>query len=198
MTIKLSIFGLVASMLVAFVYVATKPLILAAKEDARREALYELAEPLLSSSQIGKSVEKKLDSSRPSSLSASIVLTPIFSQDSQVGTILPLTTDQGYSGRINMLLALDMSQRIVGFRVIDHKETPGLGDKIDIRHSNWILGFNKLAYRDFKKEAWAVTKDGGKFDTFTGATITPRAVVESLAATLAYLETQPDILKVSQ
>lgn len=87
------------------------------------------------------------------------------------------TAPDGYSGDIRLLVGLDPKGEILGVRVIEHHETPGLGDKIERRISNWILGFTNQSINENNLSEWAVKKDGGKFDQFSGATITPRAVV---------------------
>ena len=87
------------------------------------------------------------------------------------------TAPDGYSGDIRLLVGLDPKGEMLGVRVIEHHETPGLGDKIERRISNWILGFTNQSINEHNLSEWAVKKDGGKFDQFSGATITPRAVV---------------------
>ncbi|MCK9109290.1 electron transport complex subunit RsxG [Haemophilus influenzae] len=87
------------------------------------------------------------------------------------------TAPDGYSGDIRLLVGLDPKGEVLGVRVIEHHETPGLGDKIERRISNWILGFTNQQINEHNLSEWAVKKDGGKFDQFSGATITPRAVV---------------------
>ncbi|KMZ26944.1 electron transporter RnfG [Haemophilus influenzae] len=87
------------------------------------------------------------------------------------------TAPDGYSGDIRLLVGLDPKGEVLGVRVIEHHETPGLGDKIERRISNWILGFTNQPINEHNLIEWAVKKDGGKFDQFSGATITPRAVV---------------------
>ena len=87
------------------------------------------------------------------------------------------TAPDGYSGDIRLLVGLDLKGEILGVRVIEHHETPGLGDKIELRISNWILNFTHQSIKEHNLSEWAVKKDGGKFDQFSGATITPRAVV---------------------
>ena len=87
------------------------------------------------------------------------------------------TAPDGYSGDIRLLVGLDPKGEVLGVRVIEHHETPGLGDKIERRISNWILGFTNQPINEHNLNEWAVKKDGGKFDQFSGATITPRAVV---------------------
>ena len=87
------------------------------------------------------------------------------------------TAPDGYSGDIRLLVGLDPKGEVLGVRVIEHHETPGLGDKIELRISNWILSFTNQPINEHNLSEWAVKKDGGKFDQFSGATITPRAVV---------------------
>ena len=116
----------------------------------------------------------------------------------QIGAVIPFRSTEAYSGTIQLLIALDNNQRIVGLRAIDHRETPGLGDKIDTKKTDWILKVNSLSYQDLSPYEWAVKKDGGRFDSFTGATITPRAVVNALKETLNYLDANPQILETKQ
>ncbi|HHF7318017.1 TPA: electron transport complex subunit RsxG [Haemophilus influenzae] len=92
------------------------------------------------------------------------------------------TAPDGYSGDIRLLVGLDPKGEVLGVRVIEHHETPGLGDKIERRISNWILGFTNQPINEYNLSEWAVKKDGGKFDQFSGATITPRAVVNQTKA----------------
>lgn len=90
----------------------------------------------------------------------------------------------GYNAPIPLWVGLDGTQRIIGVRVIEHRETPGLGDRIDLAVSPWIRQFEGRSLDDPPTEGWALTKDGGHFDGFTGATITPRAVVRGIHETL--------------
>jgi electron transport complex protein RnfG len=83
----------------------------------------------------------------------------------------------GYSGNIRVLLGIDASGKLLGVRVLQHTETPGLGDKIEVTRSDWITRFTGKSLDDPPDAKWAVKKDGGPFDQFSGATITPRAVV---------------------
>ncbi|HED4427670.1 TPA: electron transport complex subunit RsxG [Pasteurella multocida] len=86
----------------------------------------------------------------------------------------------GYAGRIRLLVGITPTGTILGVRVLEHQETPGLGDKIETRISDWILSFSQQQLRSDNLADWAVKKDGGKFDQFAGATITPRAVVNQV------------------
>ena len=98
----------------------------------------------------------------------------------------------GYSGDIRILVGMKPDGEVLGVRITEHHETPGLGDKIETRISNWILGFDHQIISQEKAAEWAVKKDGGKFDQFAGATITPRAVVNQVKrAALAMLDNLP-------
>lgn len=195
MTVRLTLFGLITSLFVGLVYVMTKPVIIEAKEQARQEKLYLLAAPLLANGRIASPVQRELPDDAPASFENPLSITPIVTDVEQLGVVLPITAVQGYSGPIQLLLALDQQQRIVGIRAIEHRETPGLGDRIETRKSDWMLAFNGLRYDDLAPDDWAVQNDGGQFDSFTGATITPRAVVDALKETLAYLARHPVILE---
>jgi Na+-translocating ferredoxin:NAD+ oxidoreductase subunit G len=91
-----------------------------------------------------------------------------------------LTAPDGYSGDINMIMGLDRDGNILGVRVLSHKETPGLGDKIEVTKSDWILKFANRSLDNLSRAQWAVKKDGGEFDQFAGATITPRKTVQAI------------------
>ncbi|RUM91303.1 MAG: electron transport complex subunit RsxG [Thiomicrospira sp.] len=105
-----------------------------------------------------------------------------------VALILTTHAADGYNGDIKIMLAVYEDGRIAGVRVLKHKETPGLGDKIELKKSNWILGFNGLKLREDNANLWAVRKDGGGFDQFTGATITPRAVIKAVKNALQFIQ----------
>jgi electron transport complex protein RnfG len=87
---------------------------------------------------------------------------------------------RGYSGEIRVLLGIDANGKLLGVRVLQHTETPGLGDKIEVNKSDWITRFTGKSLGDPPEAQWAVKKDGGPFDQFAGATITPRAVVNGV------------------
>lgn len=93
---------------------------------------------------------------------------------------------QGYAGEIRLILGLDADGTILGVRVLSHAETPGLGDKIEPERDDWILGFNGLSLGNPPASKWKVKKDGGQFDSFSGATITPRGVVGAIEQGLEF------------
>lgn len=102
-----------------------------------------------------------------------------------VAAVLPVTAPDGYSGAIRLLVAIRPDGRVAGARVLEHRETPGLGDGIEIGKSDWIGRFAGRSLQDPSPGRWAVRRDGGDFDQFAGATITPRAVVRALREALA-------------
>ena len=111
-----------------------------------------------------------------------------------VAVVLALIAPDGYGGPIKLLVGINADGSLAGVRVVNHHETPGLGDAIDTRRSNWILGFTGRSLGDPSPAQWAVRKDGGVFDQFTGATITPRAVVKAVKRALVYFEAHRDTL----
>lgn len=105
-----------------------------------------------------------------------------------MAVILEAIAPDGYSGDIKLLVAIRVDGTISGVRVLAHKETPGLGDYIDITHSSWIKQFDGHSLSSRAAELWKVKKDGGQFDYMAGATITPRAVVKAVHKVLEYFE----------
>jgi len=113
-------------------------------------------------------------------------------QGRPVAVVLNLVTADGYNGDIRLLVAIRVNGLIAGVRVIAHRETPGLGDPVERARSDWVLGFDGRSLTDPGQKDWAVRRDGGIFDQFTGATITPRAVVEAVQAALEFFAAQQD------
>lgn len=108
--------------------------------------------------------------------------------------ILEAIAHDGYSGDIKLLIAIKYDGSIAGVRVLTHKETPGLGDYIDILKGNWIKLFDGESLSKTSESQWKVKKDGGQFDYMAGATITPRAVVKAVNKALKYFEANKELL----
>jgi electron transport complex protein RnfG len=104
------------------------------------------------------------------------------------GAAFRYTATGGYSGAIGLMIGVSGTGEILGVRVINHAETPGLGDKIELQKSSWILSFNGRSLENTTRAQWGVRKDGGDFDQFAGATITPRAVVRGVNNGLVFFE----------
>lgn len=111
-----------------------------------------------------------------------------------VAVVLEAVAPHGYSGAIRLLVGIAPDGTVLGVRVTSHRETPGLGDGIEKRKSDWIERFSGRSLRDPAPQRWRVRKDGGEFDQFTGATVTPRAVVGAVANALVYFERHRDEL----
>lgn len=111
-----------------------------------------------------------------------------------VAVVFNSIAPNGYSGKIHLLVGVYFDGSIAGVRVIKHAETPGLGDAIEIQKSPWIRDFDAKSLDNLTHLGWSVKRDGGVFDQFTGATITPRAVVQAVKNTLLYYEKNADRL----
>lgn len=103
-----------------------------------------------------------------------------------VALIISPVEEPGYAGPIRLMVGIRADGVLGGVRVLSHMETPGLGDKAEESRSDWILGFTGKSFGNPPREKWKVKKDGGVFDQFTGATITPRNIVRAVRRTLGY------------
>ena len=111
-----------------------------------------------------------------------------------VAVVLAPVAPDGYNGNIRLLVAVRLDGTLAGVRVLAHRETPGLGDNIEADRSDWILGFAGKSLNNPRQDRWKVKRDGGAFDQFTGATITPRAVVKAVKNALLYYRANADKL----
>lgn len=114
--------------------------------------------------------------------------------DAPVAAVISATAPNGYSGPIELLVAVNTHGKLMGVRVVKHKETPGLGDGIEIQRNDWITDFDGRSLSNPGNRGWAVKKDHGVFDQLTGATITPRAVVKAVHLCLQYFEKQQSLI----
>jgi electron transport complex protein RnfG len=109
-------------------------------------------------------------------------------QGDPVAAIFNSIAPNGYSGKIHLLVGVYFDGSIAGVRALKHSETPGLGDAIEIRKSDWVLDFDGKSLGNPPRAQWLVKRDKGVYDQFTGATITPRAIVQAVKNTLLYYE----------
>lgn len=186
----LAIFAIVCTAIVGLVNELTKDEIKAQEQLQLLTTLHSIIEPSrynnditqdcvsLSSPLLGNSATDK-----------DIQTAYIARQDNQaVAIAMTSTAPDGYNGNIELIIAINMDNSVSGVRVLKHQETPGLGDKVELRKSNWINSFTGEKLLSENDNRWAVTKDNGIFDQFTGATITPRAVVKAVKKTLLYFK----------
>ena len=114
--------------------------------------------------------------------------------DKPIAAAITTIAPDGYNGNIELLIAINVDGSVSGVRSLKHQETPGLGDKIEVRKSDWIKSFTDKKLANDNDSRWLVKKDGGMFDQFTGATITPRAVVKAVRNTVIYFKKHQDKL----
>lgn len=179
----LGLFALVGVVLLVAIQELTKDKI---AENARQMKLQRLHEIIAASDYDNDLLgDSSVLTTQLDGLAPNITQFTALKSDQPVATIYEVTTLQGYSGAIRLLVGINVAdQRLRGVRVIAHKETPGLGDKIETNKADWILQFAGKSLNNPDEKQWKVQKDGGEFDQFTGATITPRAVVNAVRDTL--------------
>ena len=110
----------------------------------------------------------------------------VYSAGEPIAALFAVTARNGYSGPIRLLLGIEMDGRVTGLRILEHRETPGLGDQIESDKSDWVEQFRGRSLGDPAIDGWRIKRDGGEFDQLTGATVTPRAVIQAVRETLVY------------
>jgi electron transport complex protein RnfG len=120
------------------------------------------------------------------------VIYRVFAGEEPVAALFAVTARDGFSGPIRILVGVSYDGTISGVRILQHRETPGLGDKIDSQRSDWVFQFDGRSMGDPVAAGWAIKPDGGEFDQLTGASITPRAVIKAIRDTLIYFEANRD------
>jgi electron transport complex protein RnfG len=112
----------------------------------------------------------------------------VYSGDRPVAALFVVSARDGYAGAIRLLIGVDADAAVTGVHVLEHRETPGLGDGIETSKSSWAAQFKGRSLRDPVAAGWTIKRDGGEFDQLTGASVTPRAVVKAIRDTLVYFE----------
>ncbi|MFO1421274.1 MAG: electron transport complex subunit RsxG [Candidatus Competibacteraceae bacterium] len=181
-------FAVVGTGLVAVTYTSTRDIIAEAQRAALEASLNQLVPPDRYDNRI---TEDRIEVVAPEWLGTGEPVTVYRARKNGRPVALfatPVAPD-GYSGPIQLLVGVYIDGTLAGVRVLSHKETPGLGDGIDEKRSPWILAFDGKSLDNPRPDGWKVKKDGGVFDQFTGATITPRAVVKATRKFLEYVRT---------
>jgi electron transport complex protein RnfG len=184
--LTLTLFAITGSTLVAFTYQRTADRIVANERASLLRQLNALVPPESIDNDI---IEDRLTVSDPDRLGDD--QTRVYlgrKQGRPVAAVFTTLVPNGYSGPIKLLVAVRTDGTLGGVRVVSHRETPGLGDKIEERRSDWIDGFRDKSLSNPAASRWKVKRDGGVFDQFTGATITPRSIVEAVKKTLLYFQ----------
>ncbi len=166
-------FSLAATLLLAAAHALTKaPIELSALADLRHSLEQVIPASIHDNNPAGDTVQLQIDGKS--------LLVYRASKKNHITGVAFVTSRKGYSGDIRLLLGIDENGKLLGVRVLSHTETPGLGDKIEVTRADWITRFAGLSLGNPPDAQWAVKKDGGPFDQFAGATITPRAVVNGI------------------
>lgn len=192
-SLLLASFALIGVIVLASLNEQTRPIIEANEKAALLNQLNLLVKPETYSNDITQSI-RTLDGDAFGTPKPITVHLASDKENQPVAAIFIITTMQGYSGAIKLIVAVNKDQTLAGVRTLTHKETPGLGDKIDVAKHDWIKGFTNKSLNDPTPALWAVKKDGGEFDQFTGATITPRAVVNAVKTVLLWSQENFDSL----
>jgi electron transport complex protein RnfG len=184
-SIMLAVFAVVTTLLISGTYLLTKDKIALEQRKAEEKALLQIVPQQRHDNSMLDDKIAVGPEAKGLGLSSDKHIYLAKSDNQVVAAIIPVTAADGYSGAIDLIVGVNANGSVAGVRVLSHKETPGLGDKVDLKKSAWVLDFNGKSLGNPERSGWAVKKDKGEFDQFTGATITPRAVV---AATLRALD----------
>ena len=187
-SLLLAAFALATAGTLALTNLWTKDRIATAERAAQQRALFEIV-PLQThdNDMLTDVIPVPLDALQALNVRSGAVIHRARLNGEITALIVPAVAPDGYSGDIEMIVGVNRDGSLAGVRVLRHKETPGLGDKIDLKKSQWILGFNTKSLQLPFIDRWKVKKDGGDFDQFAGATITPRAVVGQVKRVLEFV-----------
>ncbi|MGD2119380.1 MAG: electron transport complex subunit RsxG [Chromatiales bacterium] len=182
----LGMFAVIGSALVSFTYLSTADIIAENERQAILKKLYKLVPAESINNDI---VSDTVRVSAPELLGAPETTVYLGRKDGEpVAAVFNTISPDGYSGPIVMLVAVMVDGSLGGVRIVSHRETPGLGDKVEEQKSDWVLQFDDKSLSNPARDKWKVKRDGGYFDQFTGATITPRTIVKAVKNTLLYYE----------
>ena len=189
--LTLAAIAAVCTALVAATYQSTKARI-AANEQAWLE---QSLQPALAGVFFEGSVtESKLIIPPPHELPgrSDVLVYRVYAEDEPVASLFAVTAPDGYAGPIGVLVGIAYDGTITGIRILEHRETPGLGDRIESSRSDFVFQFDGRSLGDPDEKGWAIKRDGGQFDQLTGASVTPRAVINAIRQTLLYFDSNRD------
>lgn len=181
----LAVLAAICTALVAITHSATAPRIAANAQAYLEQSLQPVLEGL---EYDGKLSESTLVIESPHDLPGDEAVTVyrVYADDAPVAALFVVTAKDGFTGPIKLLVGIAANGEISGVRVLEHRETPGLGDLIETSKSDWIEQFRQRSLADPDRELWAIKRDGGVYDQLTGASITPRSVIKAIKQTLLY------------
>jgi len=118
----------------------------------------------------------------------------VYAEDLPVAALFVVSARDGYAGPIKLLVGIGVDGVVSGVRVLAHRETPGLGDRVEASKSDWVLQFNGRSLSSPEPPEWKIRRDGGQFDQLSGASVTPRAIVKAVKETLQYFEANKEAI----
>lgn len=183
----LTLIAAVCTALVAFTYQVTHARIAANERAWLEQSLQPALSGLFFDSGVSESV---MTIPAPHELPGSedAVVYRVYSGESPVAALFVVSARDGYAGAIRMLVGIDIEGAVSGVHVLSHRETPGLGDRIETSKSDWVRQFDGRSLNNPVASGWKIRRDGGDFDQLTGASVTPRAVVKAVKKTLQYFD----------
>ena len=188
----LAVFAIICTAIVGLVSELTQDRIKAQEQKELLKTLHSIIEPTRHDNNIANDCIKM---SSPTLGTTKIQTTYIARKNNNVIAVaMTSIAPDGYNGNIELIIGINIDGSVSGVRVLKHQETPGLGDKIELRKDDWIKTFTDKKMLTPNDNRWAVVKDNGMFDQFTGATITPRAVVKAVKNTLIYFNENKESL----
>lgn len=187
----LAVLAAICTALVAFTYRITAPQIVANEQAYLEQSLAPLLAGIPYTNNLSEST---LVIPPPHALPGQgpAAVYRVYSDKKPVAALFSVTAEDGFSGPIKLLIGIDMAMDITSVRILEHRETPGLGDLIESSKSDWLTQLDKTSLDSPPRDSWSIKRDGGVFDQLTGASITPRAVVNAVKTTLLYFEVNRD------
>ena len=187
----LAVIAAICTSLVATTYHLTTDRIAANDKALLENSLHPALSDLFFDSSVS---ESRLVLSPPHGLQGSeeALIYRVYANDEPVAALFVVSARDGFSGSIRILLGVDIDGVVTGIRILRHRETPGLGDKIESSRSDWVHQFPGRSIGDPVVTDWAIRRDGGQFDQVTGASVTPRAVIKAMRDTLIYFDAHKD------
>ena len=195
--LTLAVIAAICTALVALTFQATRERIAANEKALLEQSL----QPALAGTFYDSGVsESRLVLPSPHGLPGNepAVVYRVFAAGEPVAALFAVTARDGFSGPIRILVGIDVDGTVTGVRILRHRETPGLGDKIESARSDWVFQFDGRSMGDPVATGWAIEVDGGEFDQLTGASVTPRAIIKAIRDTLNYFETHQDAIFLSE
>lgn len=185
--ITLAVIAAICTALVALTYRLTAERIVANEQAWLERSLQPALSGLFYDSGV---TESKIIIPPPHELpgSETAIIYRVYAEDAPVAALFIVSARDGYAGPIRILAGIDTMGVVTGVHVLEHRETPGLGDRVESTKSDWVKQFNGRSLLDPEPTGWAIKGDGGQFDQLTGASVTPRAIIKAIKETLLYFE----------